>query len=833
VGKQRVCRAKLIGSFFAAKEKRIPSYYPLELRCDYYLPESLPDNVLIVASRHTLEESFYYSLAQLNPPYIDIPYEMGARFSKELKKAFPHIKQIISFHNDKETPNDLEALLEEMQSFSYSSLKCATFAQSSLDALRMLSLLKKYGKKIPLMLFCTGEKGSFSRILQPLYGGVFSYASIEQQTAKGQFSIDEMEKDYFFSCLNEETQPYALIGKNLEKSPSNRTHTKLFRKFQHNGVYVKIELEKEEVDEAFCYFRHLGFKGLSVTHPLKQVFCTKRPYNTVRIDQNSFSFLNTDGPAAVDAIEEKIPIENKKVLVLGSGGMARGFSECVKKRGAALSFSSSQKERVEKMAEEYDGAVFDEKERYDIAINCSLKDQKVPEDVRELLFETRFDPASSFLHGSGDLWRLGALDLWVRQAAKQFAFWIGTKYPVIDLPPSKSQTLRAILFASLAKGRSVIDNYLHSPDTLSMIEACRALSASIKIEKERLIIDGVGEKRELQKKNINAGNSGIVLRFVTSVAALFSEKVQIDGDASMHARRSMKELLSGLTQLGAKVSSKDGHAPIAVKGPIALQKVCISGKDSQPVSALLIALSLLPQRSELYVEDPGEKPWVALTLDWLEKQDVRISHTDYSHFAIEGKNCFSPFTYKVKGDLSTLGFAMALPILTSSSVRIQNVDLSEPQGDKRILAIYKEMGARFQVVEDSLFIAGPQVLQGGDFDLNDAIDLVTLVAVLGLFAQGETRIRGVANARDKESNRLKAMREELSKMGGQIEEIEDGLLVRQSVLCEAQVASYHDHRVAMALFIAGKAAGVAVKIENTSCIQKSYPNFFEDSMKIV
>jgi 3-phosphoshikimate 1-carboxyvinyltransferase len=189
----------------------------------------------------------------------------------------------------------------------------------------------------------------------------------------------------------------------------------------------------------------------------------------------------------------------------------------------------------------------------------------------------------------------------------------------ISVPPSKSHTLRAILFAALADGVSHIHNYLPSPDTNAMIHACRLLGASIDIHDSSLQIAGVAGKPQAPKDIIDAGNSGQVLRFIGAIAGLIPAYTVITGDHSIRTSRPVQPLLDGLNGLNVfAVSTKgDQHAPIIIKGPIQPGSTTLNGEDSQPVSGLLIAAAFAPGITEIHVNNPGETPWIELTLDWL------------------------------------------------------------------------------------------------------------------------------------------------------------------------------------------------------------------------
>jgi 3-phosphoshikimate 1-carboxyvinyltransferase len=200
----------------------------------------------------------------------------------------------------------------------------------------------------------------------------------------------------------------------------------------------------------------------------------------------------------------------------------------------------------------------------------------------------------------------------------------------ISVTASKSHTMRAVLFAALAKGRSRVRHPLASPDTAAMISACSALGAKIEEDGAGLVIDGVAGRPAVPSQVIDVGNSGQVLRFGAAVAALLPFYSIFTGDESVRAIRPMGPLLEALSQLGAfAVSSKnDGHAPVIVRGPVQPGAVVMDGLDSQPVSAILMLAAFLPGVTVIEVKNPGEQPWSELTLDWLDKMGVRHPTSD-------------------------------------------------------------------------------------------------------------------------------------------------------------------------------------------------------------
>ncbi len=402
----------------------------------------------------------------------------------------------------------------------------------------------------------------------------------------------------------------------------------------------------------------------------------------------------------------------------------------------------------------------------------------------------------------------------------------------VYVPPSKSQSLRAILFGALGCGKSVVRHYLPSPDIMAMANACRLLGAPVDVFEDRMEINGLSGKISRCEDVIHAGNSGIVLRFCAAVGALASLPIVITGDDSIRHQRPMKPLLNGLEQLGVSVKTMrgDGFAPVIVQGPIQGGSAVVDGEDSQPVSALLIASALAQGPVELKVVNAGEKPWVSLTLHWLDRLGLPYENRGHSYYRMQGKARYEGFEYEVPGDMSSVAFPLAAALITQSEVTLHNIDMSDPQGDKKIVDVLCSMGARIEVDEKnrSLYVRRGSVLKGTTIDINDFVDAITILAVVGCFAEGETTIVNAAVAKQKECNRIQAIASELRKMGADISETEDGLKIRNSQLQGAEVKSYHDHRMAMSLAVAGLGAHGTTAIDSVECVSKTYPSFFRD-----
>jgi 3-phosphoshikimate 1-carboxyvinyltransferase len=404
----------------------------------------------------------------------------------------------------------------------------------------------------------------------------------------------------------------------------------------------------------------------------------------------------------------------------------------------------------------------------------------------------------------------------------------------ITVPPSKSHTHRAILFAMMASGTSTINGYLNSPDIKGMIAAARQLGAKIQVDADKLTITGTGGSLGSASGIIDAGNSGIVLRFVGALAALGGNPTEITGDHSIQSKRPIKPLLDALNSLGATAISlkENDFAPISVQGPLQSGEVTIDGADSQFVSSLLIACSFANGPFTIHVNDPGEKPWIDLTLGWLTEMGLPYTNSNYETYTIPGFATIKPFTKTIPGDFSSAAFPLCAALVTGSPLTIKNIDMTDTQGDKKIIDALRLMGATIEERGRSLIIKKGAQLQGARLDINDYIDAITILAVVACYASGTTEIINAKIARTKECDRISAIKTELMKMGATIEERPDGLRITKSTLHGATLSTYHDHRMVMSLTVAALGASSPSTIEETEPVSKTYPTFAGDFQKI-
>ncbi|MFB6158438.1 MAG: 3-phosphoshikimate 1-carboxyvinyltransferase [Candidatus Nanohalobium sp.] len=400
----------------------------------------------------------------------------------------------------------------------------------------------------------------------------------------------------------------------------------------------------------------------------------------------------------------------------------------------------------------------------------------------------------------------------------------------VSAPPSKSYTHRAVL-AGLYADELEVKDPLMSADPRASIRCAESLGAEVEELENSLKIEGVDGEPETPENILDCGNSGTTLRLFTGAAALAEKAAVLTGDKSL-VERPNNPLIETLNDLGAETFSTkyDGAAPLVVNGKISSGDTCIDGTvSSQFISSLLFCMPLTDEGGRLEIEgELKSRPYVDITIEVLEDMGVEIN--DYMEgFEIPGGQSYSSEEFQVPGDFSSASYPLAAGAL-AGKVRVENLYPSA-QGDERILDVLERMGAevdwntRAGVAEVS-----EGVLEGIKFDASDNPDLVPTVAVLASQASGRTEIVNAEHLRFKETDRLEAMATELSIMGAEVEEGEDYLVIDgdRSELEGGEVDGRDDHRVVMALALAGLAAEGETVVDTAECVEISYPGFFSD-----
>ena len=397
----------------------------------------------------------------------------------------------------------------------------------------------------------------------------------------------------------------------------------------------------------------------------------------------------------------------------------------------------------------------------------------------------------------------------------------------VAIPASKSHTIRALAFATLARGQSAIANPLRSADTSACVDVCRALGAVIDDSRDTWTVTGTAGRIQSAAAEVDVLNSGTTLYIVLSMAALGAGRTVFTGDAQIQ-RRSAQPLLDALNALGASAESLKGNgcAPIAVSGPMKGGTVSLACPTSQYLTSLLISAPLAEGDTEIIVTELNEAPYVCMTLDWLNMLDVEYSQERMRRFHVPGGQRYKCFSERMRGDFSSATFFLCAAAVTGADIVLRGLDINDSQGDKAVVDMLKRMGARIDALPAGLRIRGG-ALKGVEIDLNATPDALPAMAITGCFAEGETRLVNVPQARMKETDRIAVMREVIHALGGEAEELPDGLVVKGKGLRGGSAPGHADHRVVMACGLAGLAADAPVRVDTAEAMAVTFPSYVE------
>lgn len=398
----------------------------------------------------------------------------------------------------------------------------------------------------------------------------------------------------------------------------------------------------------------------------------------------------------------------------------------------------------------------------------------------------------------------------------------------VTIPASKSHTIRAIAIASLAAGKSAIRNPLVSNDTMSAAHCYRQLGAKTDTNDSSVwYITGTGRQLKASEEPIDVGNSGTTLRLATGSASLLesNKSVTFTGDEQT-LTRPIGPLVNSLNELGANCVSlnNNGKAPVKVTGKLLGGKTSIAAFTSQYLSSLLLCTPLAEHDTDIDVTLLNEPGYVQMTLDWLDKQNIEYKHKELRNFKIKGKQSYKPFNTTIPADFSSATFFLCAACLCGDEVTLQGLDFIDSQPDKTVVDYLKAMGANITINELSVTIKASQ-LKGIDIDMNGTPDALPAMAVTAAFAEGTTRLLNVPQARAKETDRIKAIASELKKMNIDVEELPDGLIIHRSRPKAAKMHGWADHRIVMALSMAGLCLDGKCVVDTAEAMNVTFPEY--------
>jgi 3-phosphoshikimate 1-carboxyvinyltransferase len=416
-------------------------------------------------------------------------------------------------------------------------------------------------------------------------------------------------------------------------------------------------------------------------------------------------------------------------------------------------------------------------------------------------------------------------------------------------PGSKSLTNRALVLAALAEGVCTLSNCLFADDTLIMIESLTRLGFRLDVERSTstIVVHGRGGIIANSSAELFCGNSGTSIRFLTALCTLGSAaRYTLDGVPRMR-QRPIGQLVDLLRNYGARISylSEDGFPPVEVVADSLAGGInrFASAQSSQFLSALLQVCPYARHECKIDLDPPLTSwPYVAMTMQLMDSFGVtpellRDPEAKPRQIVIE-RGRYRPTDYAVEPDASNASYFLAAAALhKGSKITLHGLGKASLQGDVGFADVLHRMGAGLIFGRDFITVMGPDKLAPIDIDLSDMPDTAQTLAVVALFAEGPSTIRGLHTLRLKETDRIAALAAELRKLGGQVDvEGDDGMTITppedQKELRPASIATYDDHRMAMSFALAAtRIAGVV--IENPECVNKTYPHYFDDLRRVL
>jgi 3-phosphoshikimate 1-carboxyvinyltransferase len=423
----------------------------------------------------------------------------------------------------------------------------------------------------------------------------------------------------------------------------------------------------------------------------------------------------------------------------------------------------------------------------------------------------------------------------------------------IILPGSKSISNRALLLAALSSGTTTLKNLLDADDTQVMRNALRQLGLSVIDQPNHVcVVEGCNGHFPVRDADLFMGNAGTAIRPLTAALAMQGANYRLSGVARMH-ERPIRDLVDGLRQVGAKIEYElqDGYPPIQISAAdIQINDVVKVRGDvsSQFLTALLMALPLVaiePVRIEV-VGELISRPYIDITLKLMARFGVKVSCPDSQSFVIPAKTSHhvykSPGELLVEGDASSASYFLALGAIGNGPVRVLGVGKDSIQGDVAFADALALMGAKITAGEDWIEVAGVKningKLNGITIDCTEIPDAAMTLAVAALFAEGPTRLNGIASWRVKETDRITAMATELKKVGGIVEEGSDYIVIQAPASKDDWkspsdgIDTYDDHRMAMCFSLAAFGPH-ALKINDPNCVAKTFPTYFAEFAQVV
>ncbi len=395
----------------------------------------------------------------------------------------------------------------------------------------------------------------------------------------------------------------------------------------------------------------------------------------------------------------------------------------------------------------------------------------------------------------------------------------------VIIPPSKSLSHRAIIAAGLSDG-GVVSNLINSHDIIATKACMSNLGAAFENTEVGLKVKGISYPINLENNVFECNESGSTLRFMIPIAMLSNTEVEFHGKGKL-TTRPLDPFVNIFKEQEIPFNYKN-ELPLCVNGSIKPGVFKIPGDiSSQFITGLLYTLPLLKEKSEIYITSNLEsKGYIDLTLDVLKDFGISIENDSYEKFTIEGNQTYKGTDYRVEGDFSQVAFWIVAGLI-NGDINCLDMNQESSQGDKEVLDIVKRMAGYLEFTGNKISIKKSST-KATIIDGSQCPDIIPVLTVLAAVTPGETRIINAKRLRIKECDRLNAIATELNKLGADITELDDGLIVQgKSSLKGGKVQGWNDHRIVMSMAVASLVCEEDVYIEGCHAINKSYPHFFE------
>ena len=401
---------------------------------------------------------------------------------------------------------------------------------------------------------------------------------------------------------------------------------------------------------------------------------------------------------------------------------------------------------------------------------------------------------------------------------------------LVSVPGSKSIANRALICAALARSESVISNCAPGDDTEAMIDALQILGVGIERNADKVRVSGTLNLEATHELQLNAKLAGTTSRFLTALCSLRAGTTTIDGDATLRMRP-MLDLHNALGDLGARVSpvNNDGYLPVRVcRGDQWQAKVAVSATmSSQFTSGLMMIAPQLPSGLEIVLsQEVVSRGYIEMTVGVMRAFGVNTDFSGNQIWVSPGEYQGTNFT--VEPDASSASYPLGAVAISGGSVTIEGLSRNSLQGDVEFVDLLARMGCDVSESHEGLQLSRQKErpLRGIEVDMSQISDCVPTLAVVAMFAETPTQISGVGFIRTKESDRIGDLIGELRKLGANISETHDGMVIAPASLHGASLETHHDHRLAMAFALIQREVD-GVVINNPEVVSKSWPNYFD------